>query len=743
MFERLGRLLHRRRKPLLILTMLFAVLSGAYGAGVFGSLTPLGFQDPGSDSVRAAQLAEKAFSQRTPDAVIVYRDDDRTVDDPSFRQAVVRQLESLPESEVTGYLDFWTTRMPAQVSHDRHATYVALNLHGDSEKAKEDAYKTIKDKIPAPGLETLQGGTVPTGYQAGQKIEHDLRAAEMFSAPVLFVLLLLVFGGLAAAFLPLVVGVLSIAGSMAVLRLISNITDVSVFAMSLVTILGLAVAIDYGLLIVSRYREELERGHTGEEALARTLATAGRTVVISGVTVAVALAGLTLFPSTFLKSMSYGGVAAVLLSVLFSLVALPAVLAVLGPKVNALPLRRRKTVRPASAGEGSWYRFGHGLMRRRGFVVVGAVGLLLVLALPFSRIEFGSINAQQLPSGSEGRQVFTTMEQDFDSDAVKSIDSLLVLKSDGTSKEQGAALRAYAERLGATEGATSARITGVEGDTARVSVSFDGEAVSTHARDLVKRLKDVPEPPGARAYFGGESAVYSDTLDALGETLPWMLLYIAVMTYILLFLAFGSVLLPLKAIAMNLLSLSATFGMLVWVFQDGHLHHLLGFDPTGNIEPNMPIMLFALIFGLSMDYEVFLVSRMREQYDHLGDSTEAVATGLGSIGRLVVSAAVLMCVPLAAIGTSGVLTIKLFGVGMVFAVLTDVLTVRILLGTAVMRLLGRAAWWAPGPLARFYDRFGIKETDAPAADASHGTSDDASDDPSDDASDERVPVAVG
>ncbi|WP_328872723.1 MMPL family transporter [Streptomyces sp. NBC_00287] len=724
MFERFGRLLHRRRKPLLILTVLFVVLSGAYGAGVFGSLTPLGFQDPGSDSVRAGHIAEKAFPQRTPDAVIVYRDKDRTVDDPSFQQAVVQQLESLPKSEVTGYLDFWTTKMPAQVSHDRHATYVALNLHGSSEKAKEDAYEAVKDKIPAPGLQTLQGGTVPTGHQASEKIEHDLRTAEIISAPVLFLLLLVVFGGLTAAFLPLLVGVLSILGSMAVLRTIANITDVSVFSMSLVTILGLAVAIDYGLLIVSRYREELEAGYSGEEAIGRTLATAGRTVMVSGTTVAAALAGLTLFPSTFLKSMSYGGVAAVLLAVLFSLVALPALLAVMGPKVNAFPLRRKKAGRSA-AGEGAWYRFGHGLMRRRWLVVVGAVGLLLTLALPFSKIEFGSINAQQLPSTSEGRQVFNAMEHDFDGDAVKSIDSLLVLKSDGTSKEQGAALKAYAERLGATKGATSARISGVEGTTARVSVTYDGNPVSTHARDLVNRLKDVPEPPGARAYFGGESAVYDDTLDALGETLPWMLLYIAVMTYLLLFLAFGSVLLPLKAIAMNMLSLTATFGVLVWIFQDGHLHNLLGFDPTGNIEPNMPIMLFALIFGLSMDYEVFLVSRMREQYDKQGDSTEAVATGLQSIGRLVVSAALLMCVPLAAIGMSDVLTIKLFGVGMVFAVLTDVLVVRILLGTAVMRLLGRAAWWAPAPLARFYDRFGIKETDMPTE------------------TDERVPVTAG
>lgn len=714
MFEGFGRLIHRRRKPLLILTLLFAVLSGAYGAGVFGSLTPLGFQDPGSDSARAAKIAEKAFPQRTPDAVIVYRDEDRTVDDPSFQQAVVKQVESLPKADVTGYLHYWQTKMPAQVSHDRHATYVALNLHGSSEKAKEDSYKAVMDKIPAPGLQTLQGGTVPTGHQASEKIEHDLRTAEIISAPVLFLLLLVVFGSLAASFLPLIVGVLSIIGSMAVLRTIANITDVSVFSMSLVTILGLAVAIDYGLLIVSRYREELEAGYTGEEAIGRTIATAGRTVVISGTTVAAALAGLTLFPSTFLKSMSYGGVAAVVLAVLFSLVALPALLAVMGPKVNAFPLRRKKAARPAAAGEGAWYRFGHGLMRRRWVVVVGAVGLLLTLALPFSKIEFGSINAQQLRSTSEGRQVFDAMENDFDGDAVKSIDSLLVLKSDGTSKEQGAALQAYAERLGATEGATSARISGVEGTTARVSVTYDGNPISTHARDLVNRIKEVPAPPGAQAYIGGESAIYDDTLDALGETLPWMLLYIAVMTYILLFLAFGSVLLPLKAIVMNMLSLTATFGVLVWIFQDGHLNGLLGFDPTGNIEPNMPIMLFALIFGLSMDYEVFLVSRMREQYDKSGDSTEAVATGLQSIGRLVVSAAVLMCVPLAAIGMSEVLTIKLFGVGMVFAVLADVLVVRVLLGTAVMRLLGRAAWWAPGPLARFYDRFGIKEGDMPA-----------------------------
>lgn len=724
MFEGLGRFIHQRRKPLLVLTLLFAVLAGAYGVGVFGDMKPGGFEDPGSESRKAARLAEQAFPQRAPDAVIVYRDDDRTVDDASFRDAVVKRMESLPKSEVTGYAHFWMTKMPEQVSRDRHATYVAMNLRGSDDNGKEESYKAIKDKLAVPGLTTLRGGPVPTGHQAGDEIGKDLGMAEGLSFPVLFILLVVVFGGLAAASLPLVVGGLSILGSMAVLRVIAQITDVSVFAMSLVTVLGLAVAIDYGLLIVSRYREELERGHAGEEALARTVATAGRTVVISGITVAVALAGMTFFPFGFLKSMAYGGVAAVVLSVFFSLIALPAALAVMGQKVNALSLRRKKAAAPT--GQGAWYRLAHGLMRRPAVVGLGTLAVLLALALPFLRIEFGANDARQLPNSAEGRKVHNTLERDFDSDAAKSIDALLTLKGAATSKEQGAALQAYAEKLGSTKGAKGAQITGATGRTARVSVTFEGTAVSTEARDLVNRLKDVPAPPGAKVYLGGETAVFDDTLDALGGVLPWMLLYIAVATYILLFLSFGSVLLPLKAIAMNLLSLSATFGVLVWLFQDGHLQDVLRFDPTGSIEPNMPIMLFALIFGLSMDYEVFLVSRIREQYDLLGDPTAAVATGLQSIGRLIASAALLMIVPLAAMATSGVLTMKLFGVGMVIAILLDVAVVRILLVPAVMKLMGRAGWWAPGPLARFYTKYGIKETDGVPA---------ASESP------ERVPVA--
>ncbi|MGR8007773.1 MMPL family transporter [Streptomyces hypolithicus] len=714
MFERLGRFIHRGRKPLLILTLVFAALSGVYGVGVFGDMKPGGFEDPGSESRKAALLAEKAFPQRAPDAVVVYRSDDKTVDDPEFQQAVVGKISSLPSTAVTGSAHFWMTKMPAQVSRDRHATYVVMNLRGSDDNAKEESYKQIKDKLDVAGFDTLRGGPVPTGHQAGEEIGKDLGAAEGFSFPILFLLLVVVFGGLAAASLPLLVGGLSIIGSMAVLRVIAQFTDVSVFAMSLVTVLGLAVAIDYGLLIVSRYREELAAGRTGADALARTVATAGRTVVVSGITVAVALAGMTFFPFAFLKSMAYGGVAAVVLSVFFSIIALPAALAVMGPKVNSLSLRRKKRAQaPAkAAGTGAWFKLAHTLMRRPVAVAVVTLGVLVALAVPFLRIEFGANDARQLPNSAEGRQVHNIMEKGFEGDGVKAIDSLLTLAGDAKSQEQGAALQAYADRLAAVPGAKDAQISGAEGTTARISVTFDGVAVSAESRDLVNELRETPAPPGATAYFGGETAVFDDTLDALADTLPWMLVYIAVATYILLFLAFGSVLLPLKAIAMNLLSLSATFGILVWIFQDGHLTDVIGFDPTGNIEPNMPIMLFALIFGLSMDYEVFLVSRIREQYDTLGEPTAAVATGLQSIGKLIVSAALLMCVPLAAMATSGVLTMKLFGVGMVIAILLDVAVVRILLVPAVMKLMGHASWWAPGPLQKLYARYGIKEGDA-------------------------------
>ena len=713
MFERLGRFVHRRRLVVLAASVVLAVLSGIYGVGVFGDMVPNGFEAKGADSHTAAVLADKSFAQRSPDAVIIYRSADRTVDDPAFRQAVEGVLDALPATAVTGSVDYWRSGMPALVSNDRRSTYTLLNFVGEDDNAKQNSYLKVKDKLSAAGLQTIQGGNTPAGYEAGQQVGNDLGMAEGLSFPVLFIFLVVVFGGLVAASLPLAVGGLSILGSMAVLRLFAQFTDISVFAMSLVTILGLAVAIDYGLFIVSRFREEMELGHSGADALARTLATAGRTVAVSGVTVAVALASMAFFPFAFLKSMAYGGVAAVLLSMFFSLVALPAVLALLGSRINALSLWKQRSVIPSATG--FWYRLSQGVMRRPVLVASAAVVLLLALASPVVRIQFGVNDARQLPNSAQGRQVFNLLQTDFPDGGAKTIDAVLVLPAAVNTPAQQAALDSYAKRLAAVPGARSAQITGTGGDVARVSVDYDGVAVSTPSRDLLHRLRAAALPAGAKVYFGGETAQYDDTLRLLAATLPGMLIYIAVTTYLLLFLAFGSVLLPLKAMAMNLLSLAATFGVLVWVFQDGHFQGLLGFQSTGNIEPNNPIMLFALIFGLSMDYEVFLMSRVREQYVALGDPAAAVATGVQRTGRLITSAALLMCVPLAAMSSSKILTMILFGVGMVVAIVLDATVVRILLVPAIMRLLGHAGWWAPGPLRRVYDRFGIRESDGEGA----------------------------
>ncbi|MFF2555372.1 MMPL family transporter [Nocardia sp. NPDC058058] len=713
MLERLGHFVHRRRLAVLFVSAVIAILSGGYGLGVFGDMVPNGFEARGSESRHAAELADKSFAQRSPDAVIVYRSADRTVDDAGFRSSVENVLTALPDSAVTGSVDFWRSGLTELVSHDRHATYVLLNFVGGDDNAKQDSYLKIKDKLSAPGLETFRGGNTPAGYEAGDQVGKDLGMAEGLSFPVLFILLVIVFGGFVAASLPLAVGGLSILGSMAVLRIFAQFTDISVFAMSLVTIIGLAVAIDYGLFIVSRFREEMEQGRTGADAVGRTLATAGRTVAVSGITVAVAFASMSFFPFVFLKSMAYGGIAVVLLAMFFSLIALPATLALLGHRINALSLWKQ---RPAAAGAtGFWDRLARAVMRRPILVATGAIALLLVLAAPVLRIEFGVNDARQLPDSAQGRQVYNMLEKDFPAGGAKTIDAVIQLPGAADQPEQQAALSDYTQRLIAVPGARRAEITGVGGTVARISVDYDGAAVSKPSRELLHRLEDQPRPPGSTVYFGGETATYDDTLNSLGDALPGMLLYIAVATYLLLFLAFGSVLLPLKAIAMNLLSLSATFGVLVWVFQDGHFSDLLGFQPTGNIEPNMPIMLFALIFGLSMDYEVFLLSRVREQYDKLGDPTAAVATGVQRTGRLITSAALLMCVPLAAMSSSKILTMILFGVGMVVAIVLDATVVRILLVPAIMRLLGHLSWWAPGPLRRFYDRYGIHESDGDIA----------------------------
>jgi trehalose monomycolate/heme transporter len=732
MFEGWGRVIYRRRWLTLVIAGVGIVIAAAWGTRVFGALTSgNSFTPPGSQSQHEASAAARAFGRDTADVVVLYRSATLTVSDPGYRAAVTGALTSLPHGGVLSASTYWSTGSARLVSADRHQTYAVLQLAGADDAAQQKTYKAIKADFTPPGLaahgiSARVGGTVPTEVAINGEVTANIAKAEGFSMPVLLILLLVIFGSLAAASLPLAIGATAILGSFAVLRLLTLFTTVSIYSVNITTIIGLGLGIDYGLFMVVRFREELRRQPTTEAAIARTVATAGRTIAVSGVTVAVALTSLMLFPEVFLRSMGYGGVATVAVDMIAALTVLPALLSVLGPRVNALRVRRSLrpaaaagaagTAFPAAAGEGdehagAWYRLAHGVMRRPvAFVVVITIALL-ALGVPFLRISWGGTDARALPAAAQARQVTEALNRDFPVNSTSPIEALVTLPGPAGSPAGHAALAAYTGRLGRVPGVTSAAVTAVRGNDARVDIGYRPNPTSAAARQIVQRLRGVAAPAGAQVLVGGASAQLVDELASLGSTLPWMALLVVVSTFVLLFLAFGSVVLPVKAIVMNVLSLSAAFGVIVWIFQWGHLSGLLRFTSTGTIDPSMPILLLAIVFGLSTDYEVFLLSRVRERYDQTGDNTAAVASGLQRTGGVITSLALLLVIVVGAFSASGITFIKLLGVGMIVALVVDASIVRVLLVPATMRLLGRANWWAPGPLRRLYARYGIREED--------------------------------
>jgi trehalose monomycolate/heme transporter len=720
MFEALGRVTYRRRRWVAALALLFVVFAGVWGTGVFGSLQGGGFEDPDAESSRAAELAVEELGRQGSDVVVLYSSDELTVHDPAFAEAVTGTLDALPDDLVVNATSWFGTEAPALVSEDRSATYAVLEL-ADAGEGRGEVLEEIRGDLDAPGLTTQVGGALAVDQAINERVSSDIARAEMISMPILLVLLVVIFGSLAAASLPLAIGATAILGAFTALRALTYVTDVSIFAVNLVTILGLGLAIDYGLFVVSRFREEIRRQSTVERALERTMATAGRTVAVSGVTVAVSLAGLLIFPQVFLRSMGFGGIAAVLIAMLAALTLLPALLGMLGPKVDSLsvrPLLRRVLRRPAAVpatpeAHGAWYRIAQSVMRRPVVVTVATVTLLLVLALPFLRVQFGGIDERVLPVGSESRVVTETIDAEFPADVATPITAVVTLPDPVESPAGGAALQAYVDRVAGLPGVDGAAVTGAAGDTARVAVAYDGDPIGEAAQALVTDVRAVPAPDGGEVLVGGQTATLVDLLDSVGGLLPWMALLVVTATFVLLFLAFGSVVLPVKALVMNVLSLGASFGALVWIFQDGNLSGFLGFTPTGTVEATQPILILAIIFGLSMDYEVFLMSRIREQYDLTGDNTQAVATGLQRTGGIITSAALLLIIVIGAFSLSGITFIKMIGVAMLIAIVVDATIVRILLVPATMRLLGRWNWYAPGPLRRFYARYGIRESGDP------------------------------
>ena len=703
MFDALARLADRQARRVALLAVAFFLLAAAGGGGVAERLDPYGADDPATEAVQAKERLQEA-GLRMPGVVALL--DRAPVAEPATRARGRRRDRELAErADVAAVSGYYTTGSRDFVSRDGRSTYLAVALKPTGDREVQAAGAAIADQLAGrPGVTV--GGFAVAQEQVNQQVEEDLRKAELLAFPLLFLLSLLFFRSLVAALLPLLIGGLAIIGTFLILRLASELGSISIFALNLTTALGLGLAIDYSLFVVSRYREEIAVHGPGAAAMRRVLATAGRTVFFSALTVAAALASLLVFPQRFLYSMGLGGAAVALFAALISLTVLPAVLTLLGERVNAgAPrfLRRRAEADARPDSSGFWYRLSRFVMRRPVPVATVSALLLVALGLPFLGIKFDTVDAKVLPESASARQAYERMSAEFPPYR----ESPIWVAVDGGGPGAAAEL---ARRVRAVEGVAAVlppqRLGGEVTALQAISAAPFTDAAS---EATVRAIRELPAPPGAEVLVGGASADFIDFQASLKRHLPLAVAIVVVATLAILFLMTGSVVLPVKSLLMNLLNLSAVFGLLVLIFQDGRLEGLLGYSTTGGIEQSMPILIFAVAFGLSTDYAVFLLSRIKEARDGGAPNSEAVAVGLERTGRIVTAAALLFAVALAAFATSEIVFIKENGVGTALAVLIDASIIRALLVPSLMALLGRWNWWAPAPLRRLHERFGLGE----------------------------------
>ena len=707
MFNALASLAQRRGRRVVILAAVLFVVAGALGGGVASKLAPYGADDPATESVKAQNRLEDDGYRQASVIVLVQNTSPTTPAGKRRIGGLEAQLRGNPDVQsVASYLD---TRSPDFVSHDAKSTYIAVSLKATDDKAQQDAAKAIADDLDGqPGVSV--GGIALAQEQVNKQVEKDLRMAEMLAFPLLFLLSLLFFRSAVAALLPLLIGGLAIVGTFLLLRLANEVVDVSIFAINLTTGLGLGLAIDYSLFVVSRYREEIAKHGPGMEAMRRTMNTAGRTVLFSSITVAVALASLLVFPQRFLYSMGLGGSMVALLASAIALTVLPAVLALLGERVNALSpafLQRRAERDATSTESGFWYRLSRFVMRRPIGVATATAALLIVLGIPFYSLKFTSVDAQVLPESASARQVDNVMRAEYPPFRDTPHQLLVEHATPGS-------LAAIGREVSGVDGIAEVQPPVRLGNGDAVIQAYSSSSyISSQSRDAVKAIRDLPVPAGSQLLVGGAAAHFVDLQHSLETHAPIALAIVIVTTLVVLFLMTGSVVLPVKQLLMNALNLSATFGILVFIFQDGRLESLLDYKSQGALEQTMPILLFAVVFGLSTDYGVFLLSRIKEARDAGASDSECVAIGLERTGRIVTAAALLFAVAMGAFATSEIIFIKENGVGTALAVLIDASIIRALLVPSLMELLGKWNWWAPAPLRRLHERWGIAEGEAP------------------------------
>jgi trehalose monomycolate/heme transporter len=708
MLERWGRTVVAARRLIVAVALLVAAVGALWGTGVFSKLVTGGFEDPGSSSAHADAQITRTLGSQNPDVLALYSSTTATVGTPAFRDAVEAEAQRLRALPAVASVASTYDGAPGLVSRDRHATYLVIRLKAVDDSGKRAEYDAIKPHLNLPGLTTQIGGSVAVDARIDALTKTDVSRGEMIAMPVVLVLLILIFGGVVAASIPVLTGILTILGALTVTRAITMVTDVSTFAVNTITLLGLGMAIDYSLLMINRFREELRSGRPADQAVARTLASAGRTVLVSGLLVILSLGSLLIFPEVFLRSMALGGMAAVLVAMASALTVLPAVLAMLGHRINALQVRvllRRRSPSHATGADpaeaGAWARLARSIMLRPARYVAAVLLILTALTLPLLHVRFGSVDERVLPAGDPARTVAERVATQFDGAAPSPI---LVLLQDATPAQAGDVQQQIRELPDVTRAQISAR----RGSATLISASYTGGFADSHALDAVREIRALAPPAGTRLLTGGDSAAIQDEMTSLSDRLPWMLAIMALVTFAVLLLAFGSILLPVKAVLTNVASIAATFGALVWIFQDGHLAGLLGFTATGHLEPTVLILVLAVLFGLATDYEVFLLSRVREHWAASGDNTTAVAAGLQRTGRIITTAAALLIVVTAGFATGQIVVTKLIGVGMAAGIFLDATLIRALLVPATMRLLGRWNWWAPGPLGRLHRRAGLE-----------------------------------
>ena len=718
MFQSLGNFVVKHRKRVLISYLITVLLTGVFGAGMFGSLKSQGYDDLGSDSA-AVDLILKDDFNATDASIILVIDTGKSVDDPASITAANKITQDVAaQDNVESVVSYWNSgNLSDFKSKDGNAGLVMVYFN--SEISDEEAAATAlnlqtKYDRTQSDTRTYVGGIEVLYNSINTQIENDLKKAELIAVPLNIVMLLIVFGAAVAAGLPMIVALGSIAGSFFVLYILTQFTDVSIFALNLITGLGLGLGIDYALLIVNRFREELARTNDVTASITRTVATAGKTVFSSGITVALVLASMLLFPQYFLKSFAYAGVSVVLFAVLASVVALPAVLAMLGHKVDKGKIRRGD-LQPKETGAWSW--LAANVMKRPVVIALGTIAILVSLASPALNANFSQVDDRVLPANNPAAIASDQLRIRFENQVP--IEILLPIATSAQKVNEYAlvlASEANVDRVLTSDSLIQGDVVtdllpeqGVAPSTShhRITVYSNVESRNKNAQELITRLRGIATPAEG-VLIGGQAAIFTDSQNGISDNLPAVLGWLAVATFIVLFLYTGSVILPIKALILNLLSLGATLGLLVWIFQDGNAKWLVGdFTVTGSLDTSTLVLVAIVAFGLSMDYELFLLSRIKEEHDAGAHTISSVTVGLQKSGRIITAAAVLIAIVFACFITSGVTSIKMLGFGIAFAIILDATVVRGLLVPALMRLAGDWNWWAPEPLRRLHKKIGL------------------------------------